>query len=196
MPPYAISMPLKDVDLRTALYAGEIRRHCLREPDSLVIDELGIFEGKYRMDVAVINRQLHGYEIKSAADNLNRLPAQQASYNMIFDRITLVADEKHVPEAFKILPAHWGLIAVSAIAGKPLLQEIWPARQNPSVDPFALCQLLWRDEALTILKAKRLVSGLWSLPRKRLWQVLAREIEINELKLLIRQTLKERKGWR
>lgn len=196
MPPSAISTILKDSDLRRALHAGEIRRHCLREADSRVIDELGIFEGRYRMDVAVVNSGLHGYEIKSAADNLERLPAQQESYNKIFDRIVLVADEKHVEEAFKLLPQHWGLIAASSVSGKPLLKEIWPARQNPHVDAYALCQLLWRDEALSILRKQKLSFGLWSQPRKRLWRVLAESMELSELKTIVRQTLKNRQNWR
>lgn len=194
--PTPASILLKDIDLRQALYAGEIHRHRLREPESRIIDELGIFEGKFRMDVAVVNTLLHGYEIKSDADNLVRLPNQQESYNKIFDKITLVAGESHVEEAFKILPSFWGLIAVSTISGRPVLKEIWPARLNPNVDAFSLCQLLWRDEVLSILRKKKLLGGLWSKPRKLLWQKLAREIDLIELKDLVRQTLKARKNWR
>ena len=73
------------------------------------MDEFAILEGSGRIDVAVVNSKLHGYEIKSAVDTLERLPSQQESYSKVFDRITLVADERHIPEAVKILPPWWGL---------------------------------------------------------------------------------------
>ena len=46
-------------------------------PNSRVVDELELLRGVVRVDVAVISDTLHGYEIKSASDNLIRLPNQQ-----------------------------------------------------------------------------------------------------------------------
>jgi hypothetical protein len=187
---------MREIDVRRALYKSEIRRIVESDPTSLVVDELGVLEGKYRIDVAVINGRLHGYEIKSAADNLDRLTAQQASYNQIFDRMTLVADERHVEAALKIIPSWWGLIAVSMKDGTPFLNEIWPSRQNYSVDPLALCQLLWREEALEILRDLGLAAGVRNGSRKLMWKLLAAVLSLDELRAAVSHKLKARTDWR
>lgn len=186
---------MKDADIRSILHQLEIPRVCLNEPDSLVIDELGIMEGAFRVDVAVVNGKLHGYEIKSAKDNLDRLAAQQCAYNKVFDKLTLVVDERHVENAVKLVPPCWGLMVAGLRNGSPYLDEIWPARLNFDVDPYVLCQLLWREEALALLRKKKLSLGLWHKPRKVLWRKLANCVEKEELKTLVRSTLKARTKW-
>lgn len=188
---------MRELEVRRALHNTEVRRLLEEDPSSLVVDELGLFEGKYRIDVAVINRKLHGYEIKSKLDNLDRLPTQQGSYSRIFDRMTLVADEKHVAKAVEIVPPWWGLTAVSMRDGVPHLNEIWPSRQNLNVEPHALCQLLWRDECLQVLKDLGLATGIIrTKSRKLMWKVLAKVLEPDELKATVHRTLKARDGWR
>ncbi len=66
---------MREADVRQALYESEIRRILANDPQGMVIDELGVMEGKYRIDVAVIGEQLHGYGKSKASDNLERLPA-------------------------------------------------------------------------------------------------------------------------
>lgn len=187
---------MRELEVRQALHKTEVRRILDREPASLVVDELGLFEGKYRIDVAVINEKLHGYEIKSRMDNLDRLPTQQESFSRIFDRMTLVADEKHVAKAVTIVPPWWGLIAVSFKDGAPYLNEIWPSRQNLNVEPHALCQLLWREEALQLLRDIGLASGVRTKSRKLMWKLLAKVLEPDELKQAVHRILKARQGWR
>jgi len=187
---------MRELEVREALYNFEIRKITEREPLSLIIDELGVMEGAYRIDLAVINSKIRGYEIKSAADNLDRLAAQQASYSMIFDQMTLVADAKHVPEAVKIVPGWWGLISVSSEGGRPVLNEIWPSRQNVNVDKFALAQLLWRPEALDVLKERGLDWGVRTKARRFIWEVIARELSHEELRAVIAKKLAARADWR
>lgn len=187
---------MRELDVRQALHASEIARLLETNPGSLVVDELGIMEGKYRVDVAVINGHLHGYEIKSASDNLERLPAQQDSFSKIFDRMTLVADERHVAQALKIIPPWWGLIAVSIRDGKPYLNEIWPSRLNLSVDPTAVVQLLWRNEAFQVLSDLGLARGLRSRSRKLMWKLLTAVLEPAEIRAAVTKALKQRTTWR
>jgi hypothetical protein len=185
-----------DADIRKILHEVEMKRICAADPATRVIDELGIFEGKFRIDVAVVNGFLHGYEIKSAEDNLDRLLSQQAAYNMVFDKLTLVADERHVEEAMKVLPSWWGLMVAGMRNGSPYVEEIWTPRLNPEVDPFAICQLLWKEEAMSILSQRKLSNGLSTKRRSVLWETLSFAIELTELKAIVRQTLKERENWR
>ncbi len=187
---------LKDADIRKALHKTYINKMIEAEPMSLVVDELGLMEGKHRIDVAVVGGKLHGFEIKSAADTLERLPSQQASFGKVFDRLNLVVDESHVERAVKIVPRCWGLIVASTRDGNTHLEEIWSARQNLDVDPYVLCQLLWRDEVLSILRQRKLSLGMAKRPRKVLWRKLASELDIDDLRQVVRQTLKQRRGWR
>jgi hypothetical protein len=68
-----------DSEIRTALHSKKLSR--LRSSQEvLIVDELGLAHARSRVDIAVINGCLHGYEIKSAQDTLARLPAQIATY--------------------------------------------------------------------------------------------------------------------
>jgi len=187
---------MRELDVRTALHKTEIARLLDLDASSLVVDELGIMEGKYRIDVAVIGSVLHGYEIKSASDNLDRLAAQQESYSKIFDRMTLVADEKHVAQALKIIPDWWGLISVSVRDGEVFLNEIWPSRQNINVDSLALCQLLWRQESLSILSDLGLAHGVRTKSRKLMWRMIASVLDHKQLRETVSHTLRKRTSWR
>jgi hypothetical protein len=62
--------------------------------NTLVVDELGILNGKSRADIAVINGYLVGFEIKSDEDSLTRLNDQVEAYNAVFDRSTLIVGPK------------------------------------------------------------------------------------------------------
>lgn len=182
--------------MRAALHDTFITRLFYEDPITRVIDEFVIERGRHRVDVVAINGAMHAFEIKSANDTLDRLKGQQESYNKIFDRITLVVDQRHVEEAVRTVEPFWGLIAVGRDGDNVKLDEIWPARQNFNQDALALSQLLWREEALRILTANRLAAGMLSQPRKRLWQKLARELPLDRLKTAVRQTLKYRLHWR
>ncbi len=187
---------MKESDVRNLLYRTELKRIKTEQPASRFVDELVLLRGLVRVDVAVINDSLHGYEIKSEADNLERLPAQQAAYRKVFDRMTLVADEKHVQQAVKILPACWGLIAVGVKEGKPHANEIWPAIRNRELDRLALAQLLWREEAIELMDFFGLARGFRDKSRKVLWQALAKNLTTEELRSFVCYKLRTRKDWR
>ena len=64
---------MRDRDVRQELYRQVRTIHAL-EPDTLFISELVLQRGAARIDLAVINGKLHGYEIKSDADNTRPSP--------------------------------------------------------------------------------------------------------------------------
>jgi len=188
---------MNELDVRHLLYQTEIRRVLAGNPGHRVVDELELARGEVRVDVAVIGDILHGYEIKSARDNLVRLPRQRDFYGKVFEKMTLVADERHVEEAVKIVPAKWGLISVGLRDGKPYADEIWPARlNNEALDALAIAQLLWREEAIELMEYFDLDRGLRNKPRKILWQTLASKLTIKELKTFVCYKLRTRKDWK
>ena len=54
--------------------------------DTLVLEELGLCQGDVRIDVAAVNRELSGFEIKSPSDTLKRWPKQRRIYSRVVDR--------------------------------------------------------------------------------------------------------------
>ena len=81
--------PIADPDIRAVLKSRLQAKHAL-EPDTVVVEELGLCQGQVRVDMAVVNGVLHGYEIKSDCDTLRRLPNQVVAYGKVLDRATLV----------------------------------------------------------------------------------------------------------
>src|SRR5258708_2969717 len=105
---------MREQDIRSALHF-DIRRLPCHDEETLVIDQLVLCEGDARIDIAVVNGTLSGYEIKSSADTLQRLPNQVAVYGRLFDQITLVSSESHIEKAQCIIPPWWGITAVLEI---------------------------------------------------------------------------------
>jgi len=96
--------PTSDTEIRAALHRKKFRALSTRS-DTLIIDELGLAHAKVRIDIAVINGSIHGFEIKSAADTLARLPKQLATYEECLEMLTIVCADKHVPEVRKLAPS-------------------------------------------------------------------------------------------
>jgi len=187
---------LREGDVRHLLYCTEIKERLKQSAKARVVDEFQILRGQGRIDVALIDDALHGYEIKSASDNLERLPSQQAIYGKVFERITLVADERHVKEAVAMVPKHWGLIVVGMKEGKPYADTLWPAMRNQDLDKLALAQLLWRDEVLELMEYFDLSSGLKRSNRKTLWRHVSRCLTLEQIKAFVCFKLRSRKDWR
>jgi hypothetical protein len=185
-----------DREVRTALLMKARAAHA-RSPDTLIIEELGLEHGICRVDVAVVNGRLHGYEIKSDADTLERLPAQALVYSRVLDRVTLVVGERHVNEAEKLVPRWWGIQLVSpANTGILRICAARPARPNPNVSAFHLAHLLWRSELLEALS--RYAPQLAHVKSNRidLCKTLAELAPLSALKSEVRERLKRRTAWR
>jgi hypothetical protein len=187
---------LRERDVRHLLYRTEIKERLSQSSKARVVDEFQILRGQGRIDVALIDDALHGYEIKSASDNLERLPSQQAMYGKVFERITLVADESHVQEAVKMVPKQWGLIVVGMKDCKPYADTLWPARRNQDLDKLALAQLLWRDEVFELMEYFDLASGLKTANRKTLWRHISTRLTLEQLKAFVCFKLRTRKDWK
>lgn len=179
--------------MRTAVRTRLTELHA--EDGSRFVDEL-VLGGVTRVDMAVINGSLSGFELKSERDDLRRLPVQVEVYSRVLDYATLVVAARHHAHAVDALPSWWGVFVAHMGAEGVELEEARPAALNPSVDPTALVRLLWRDEILAELTRLQLDRGLRSKP----WAVLAgqliRNTDLDELRRLVREQLKAREGWR
>lgn len=188
-------MPTRDSDIRSALYETELARY-EASSDSRVLHEMGICQGEFRIDVAVVNGALHGYEIKSDRDTLVRLSAQSAAYGRVFDTVTLVVGTSHLQAALAVVPEWWRVLAAAAGAGGSTLRAVRTGGCNPAPDPLAVAQLLWRDELIAILEQCQAPRKLLRRPKWELWPALVSLLEPEELGARVRTALKQRQRWR
>ena len=152
-----------------------------------------------RVDLAVVNGSIHGYEIKSERDTLIRLPSQSEFYSQALEFVTIVAAPHHLNRIVKerLVPTWWGIWSATQDGANVRLQPMRDAQPNPSLVPLALAQFLWRDEALAILAEHSLAVGLRGKSRQHLWLRLAESFSIDQLGGFVRARLKERKqDWR
>lgn len=186
----------KDSDIRKELHVRISKDYDINS-DTLILDELGILNGAYRVDVAVINGILHGYEIKSDLDTLERLPAQEKAYSRVFDKTTLIVGESHLHQAKEIIPEWWGIKVVTAKKDQSIkIKTIRKDKVNKHIDPLSLVKLLWKTEVVNILSSKGYSSNSLRYPKARLYEILIKELNIKELKKIVRETLKHRTSWR
>lgn len=184
---------LRDCDIRAAVLRTLVAPIVGHEP-SRVIQEFGLATGAIRVDIAVANGRLHGFEIKSEADTLQRLTAQAEAYNRVFDTVTIICGRNHIDAVLDAMPAWWGV----AIAGGPRndvsFEFVRAAGENRGVNATALLQLLWRDELIQLLENRGVRCS--ALPKRKLWELAAVGIELDEIKTFVKNTLKKRTDWR
>ena len=186
---------MRDKDVRESVWRWLEVAHA-GDDDTLMLDELGILNGATRIDIAVINGQIEGYELKSERDTLDRLPTQRDLYNKVLDRISLVVAENHRDAAEEIIPEWWGLAIASSTAGGVIVTRERLPEMNPGLDAATLASLLWRDEALAVLELYGAARGVRSKPREALYERIAVALDLDMVRAEVRAALKARAGWR
>jgi hypothetical protein len=187
---------VRDRDVRAELHTMLLLQHAHELDATRVLDELDLC-GQVRVDVAVLNGELAGYELKSARDTLGRLPVQVRVYSQVLDKATLVVAACHQERALTMLPDWWGVIVASDdLRGATRLEwRRWP-QANPGIAGEALIQLLWRSEVLEELSGRGLDHGYRGANRSVLRARLCGSLPLGELRDVVRERLKRRVGWR
>ncbi len=168
------------------------------DPDLRIIEELGITHGAARVDIAVVNGMIHGYELKSDLDTLYRLPEQIRIYNSVLDQITLVVGKNHLLDAIKMVPEWWGVVIAKIIDSENTItfSTIRESEKNPKQDSVSIARLLWREEALEILERVGKTDGVRSKPRNYIYERLALSLNQTDLRKEVRKCLHARINWR
>lgn len=182
---------MRDADVRKAVINSLSVAHA-GDACTRIVQEMGVWSGSVRVDVAVINGHLHGWELKSDSDDLSRLPNQAQIYSRVFDLVTLVVGRKHSDKSIPLVPEWWTVIEASMPAENVDLKVIRQGRENPQPDPYLIANLLWKSEALKILEAHDLARGWRSKPIQQIHERLARELDLSTLKDAVRAVLKDR----
>jgi hypothetical protein len=185
-----------DKQLRSALKKQVLAAHA-NDPNTRIVEELGLDHGASRVDVAVVNGMIHGFEIKSERDTLSRLHRQMQIYNAVLDRVTLVTCPRHTDAALRAIPEWWGVkLAEMGPRGGVRFHTLQRARNNPSLQPLVIARLLWREEAITLLEQIGQSRGLIGKPRAMLYARLAEVAPLDLLRCWVRERLKTRTAFR
>ena len=186
---------MRDADVRSAVRTALRDEHTACS-DTRIVEEMGIWSGSVRIDVAVINGELAGYELKSARDTLARLPQQAELYGAVFDRVTVVTASNHLEGCLARLPEWWGvLVAEQQTEGGLKLSSFRRTLVNPSLVPHQIARLLWKPEAISILEARGLARGYKSKPLDEVTRHLSEQLALDELRDEVRRALKARVNW-
>lgn len=189
------ALRMNDGDVRTALKRELLFRHA-SDSHTVIIEELGILHGSSRVDLAVVNGTLHGYELKSDRDDLQRLPEQVAAYITVFDLVTLVVGERHLRRALDLIPDWWGIkVARNEPCGTVFCDLKLPTA-NPSPDPMSVVRLLWRDEALALAQELSLQQQRPLRNRNSIYAQLVQYSDFDCVRARVRYYLKTRPNWR
>jgi hypothetical protein len=185
-----------DIEIRTALHQKTLRRfhEC---PHTLVVNELALIHASARVDIAVINRCVNGYEIKSAADSLSRLPRQVSLYEECLEKLTIVCAPKHIEGVRKIVPSWCGIVqATKGARGAIEFRTMRPSQTNKNIKSEQLAHLLWRQEAMTLLSAFDLSAADLRKPRKELYKEISARFTVGEITAYIKKVMVNRPVWR
>jgi hypothetical protein len=177
---------MREAELRSAL-----ERHLVAEgPEpARTIAEFWIPVSHERADLVVVGRWLYAFELKSAADNLLRLPRQVAAYGRVFDRCTAVVAERHLAKAVEQLPVWWGVMTLSPV--ETSFTVVRECTLNVNIDESILVRLLWKEEArAALLGLGERTSD--SESRDSMWGRLLSALDRDQMRVVVRDTLARR----
>lgn len=184
---------LKDIDIRGALIEELNRINA--QHNYRIIEEMAVCDGEARVDIAVANGKLCGYEIKSDADTLERLPLQQKCYDKTFDTVSIIVGEKFKDRIEEYVPQHWGIYIASEYKNGCRIKRKRTAKINKNIQASSLLELLWKEELMYLLKGAG-IKGISGKNRRILRKMAIDNIPIKDIRDFTRETIKNREKWR
>jgi len=188
---FSCDLPIVEVNaeasVRNALHKFVVES---KKQQPTAISEFWVPQTHERADLALIGRELNGFEIKTERDTLRRLPRQSLAYARVFDRCTVVVAPRHTAAAMDLLPEWWGVFEAS-VNGHVEFNKLRAARQNLTPDPETLVRLLWRSEVKSALNK----IGIETDPkdtRGSMWRLLLNHAELRVLRSIVRGALRRR----
>ena len=172
------------------------RRLLFNEENTLLIEEFAVDGGRNRIDMLLVGNVTVGIEIKSARDNLSRLPAQANSFSKYFDYMILVTDPKFVESATKVLPEWWGIVEIARYEGRTGLTKIRKPLPNPAHVSTILLEFLWKSELLSLLERVQDSEVNKRRAKKVLREKLASSVNAEDLRVWSLGAIINRQNWR
>lgn len=106
-----------------------------------------------RVDALLVSHRICGFEIKSEADSLSRLPRQVEAYGAVVERAVLVVAERHLPAALTLVPDWWNIWGAQWRGDVVRIRKVRGGHLNPSINPLAVTSFMTRDDLVEALRA-------------------------------------------
>lgn len=185
-----------DLEIRTAFHAKRLHSYHSCQ-DSIVIDELGVSHGRNRIDIAVLNGCIHGYEIKSSKDNLDRFADQFQTYRKCFEKLSIVVAPNHIDEILYMVPLWCGVVlAEKGPRGGIHFTTTQKPKKNPDTEVVAMAHFLWKKETVDLLIKLGADESELKGPKRNLYDRLSHLITTSELSNWIKNQFMLRGNWR
>jgi hypothetical protein len=110
--------------------------------------------------------------------------------------MTIVIQRNFLNEVQSIIPKWWGIWLITQYNGEFNVRVIRKGKLNKEIDLESVSRLLWKNEAIEILKEKGLHKGYLSKPRSHLYRRLTEYIDKPELQIMINEQLVHRESWK
>ncbi|MBN2794462.1 MAG: sce7726 family protein [Clostridia bacterium] len=190
-------MVIYDSDIRKLLIDKfKTYKSFMNDDSTKLVHEMDVCRGSSRVDIAVINGKMHGYEIKSERDSLERLPSQVSDYSKIFDNMVIVVSANHLEKANEVVPEWWGIYTVQKNSRRAFLKRERMAKQNRNIDSMSLLKLLWKEELIELLEMNNYQKPVKSKTRLALCEIIDDFVSHDDIKKFVRLKLKNRTNWR
>jgi hypothetical protein len=178
---------LRDSDIRVRLADWILERHAA-EPDTKILHELQIPRPSARVDLAVVNGRLTGFEIKSDCDSSARLGRQAMSFSQVFERMTLVTTSRHACSLPSKVPEWWEVV----VFDRHKFHVRRRGRQNKNVDEVKLLHLLTKTELFEVEQLAGAGGGSKARLKEDVIGSIAGFASKSRIRATVRQVLKNR----
>lgn len=136
----------RDADIRKPLLSWIVSQH-INDGATEVLEEFDVLRPSGRIDIAVINGEICGFEIKSDCDTLSRLKFQIPAFSKCFDKISIVTTRKHLRKARNTIPKCWGLLLFESDGSFRIARH---AKQNTETDLRSILFSLTKEELIQV----------------------------------------------
>lgn len=178
---------LRENDIKALLISRLKDKGCIDTSDVL-ISEYTVDDAANRADLVVVKAGgFEVFEIKSEADSLTRLTAQIKTYQMFFDKVTVVAARKHIKKILETTPQE---VAVWCI-DNDCLKTIQRGKKHPVRKPSFLFKHMTANDLKRLASHLRIQSK--HLKRKGLEESLS-NIPIGALRKAVSESLAAKYG--
>lgn len=147
----------------------------------LVVPEVDVrWSVPARIDALMVSDRITGFELKSAADSLARLPRQVVAYSAVVERAVLVLAPRHLDAGLRIAPKWWSVRVARESRDGITTRRVRGGTLNPEPNPLAV---------LSFLSRKALVSALHNLGYRDLSRLSVDELRATLVRALPRPAL-------
>ncbi len=182
---------LRDSNIRPVLLR-ELKIRFSDKRHDLILEEFGC--NAARIDIAVVNGALHGFEIKSDCDSLERLEIQIPEYSKIFDYVTLISGKRLLESARSKVPVWWGISVAMRTDDSVIITKMREPKKNPDLDSSSLAEMLWKRETIQCLQRSGFRQFSATQPVDELRTEVVRLIPVDDLAAEVRAAIKKRGG--